>query len=141
MSELIAALLVWIGTSTPYDTARLDRPEIRFAADICSEVGLESRCRIGGYYDHHTQTVVLRRSWDAASRVDRGLLLHELVHHAQAAAGALDFDSPLDRCRGEMEAFALMARWLAENGERARLDVRRATREACAAHFAAGRAE
>ena len=137
MAELVAALLAWIAAHTAYDPAPAP-PAVRIAGDICAEMGLEPSCRVRGYYDHRTGAVVLYGGWSIDSRDDRGLLLHELVHHAQAAAGAFDFDSPLGRCGGESEAFALMARWLAENGERKRLDARRATRDACAAHFAAG---
>ena len=137
MTELVAGLLAWIAASTAYDPAPAP-PAIRLAGDICAEVGLEPDCRVRGYYDHRTETVVLYDGWSIGSRDDRGLLLHELVHHAQAAAGAFDFNTALGRCGGESEAFALMARWLAENGERERLNARRATRDACAAHFAAG---
>ncbi len=141
MTELVAGLLVWIAAHTAYDATQMEPPAVRLADAICTEVGLEPRCRIRGYYDHRSATITLHSDWTLESREDRGLLLHELVHHVQAAAGALDFDSPLERCRGESEAFALMARWLAENGERARLNVRKATRNACAAHFAGGAAE
>lgn len=141
MTELIAGLLAWVAAHTGYDGALAGRPAVRLTDDICAEVRLGRRCRIGAYYDHRSAMVILRRGWNIDSREDRSLLLHELVHHVQATTGAFDFDSPLGRCRGESEAFSLMARWLAENGERGRLDVRKAIRNACAAHFTGGVAE
>ncbi len=138
MSELIAALLVWIGLNTPYDTGAVAHPEIRLVDDICADAALDRHCRIVGYYNHHTAVITLDRPWSITDRRDRSVLLHELVHHVQASLGALDFDSPMDRCRGESEAFVLMALWLAANGERRRLNVRRAKRIACAGHFAGG---
>ena len=141
MTSLIAALLAWIAAHTAYDAASVEAPALRLADDICAEVRQAPGCRIGGYYDHRSATVILRRGWSAADREDRGLLLHELVHHVQARLGALDFDLPFDRCRGEAQAFSLTAEWLAERGASARLNARRATRDACAAHFAGGVAE
>ena len=141
MASLIAALLGWIAANTAYDAASVGAPDLRFAADPCAEMGLAPGCRIDAYYDHRSATVVLRRGWSAARPGDRGLLLHELVHHVQSALGALDFDSPLDRCRGEEQAISLTAKWMAGQGFRTLTDVRRATRDACAAHFAGGDAE
>ena len=137
MTGLIAGLLAWIAAHTGYGLAT--EPAVRMAGDICFEQRLPPGCPLGGYYDHHTATVTLREGWTADSRSDVSVLLHELVHHAQAESGALDFDSALDRCRGESEAFLLMAYWLEQNGERRRLDVRNATRNACAAYFMGGR--
>ncbi len=138
MAELIAGLMAWIAAHAAYDAALAGAPAIRVADDLCAEMRLPPRCRVGAYYDHRAATVVLRREWSPDSVEDRSLLLHELVHHLQAASGTFDFDTPMGRCRGEAEAFALMARWLQANGARARPDIRRAVRDACAAHFARG---
>ena len=140
MTALIAGLLAWIAAHTAYDAAAAGIPAVRVVDDVCAELDLEPPCGVAAWYDHRSATIGLRRGWTGDSLEDRSLLLHELIHHVQAAVGAFDFDSPLARCRGESEAFALMARWMAENGERARLDVRKAVRDACAGHFIGGAA-
>lgn len=67
---------------------------------------------VQGLYHRPSSTVYLPGDWDAASLRDAAVLLHELVHHAQA------FNGVQARCPRalEREAYALTARWLRERG-------------------------
>jgi hypothetical protein len=59
-------------------------------------------------YDGRDRTVYLPRGWTGATPVEASMLVHEMVHHFQAAAGER-FACAAAR---EKDAYALQARWL-----------------------------
>lgn len=63
-------------------------------------------------YDWEAATIYLPSKWDVTRMYDRALLLHELVHHVQ------QFNRVGATCHAEHErqAYALTAKWLAEQG-------------------------
>lgn len=63
-------------------------------------------------YDRLNALVLIAAPWDASDTVDRSVLLHELVHHAQALLGRRH------PCQGgfEYEAYALQEAWLEARG-------------------------
>jgi hypothetical protein len=63
-------------------------------------------------YDLERRTIHLARGWTGATPAELSVLVNEMVHHVQAAAG-LEFACPGAR---ETEAYALQARWLEQFG-------------------------
>jgi hypothetical protein len=63
-------------------------------------------------YEWQTATIYLPAKWDVARMYDRAVLLHELVHHVQY------FNNVPAACAAqhERQAYALTAKWLAEQG-------------------------
>lgn len=63
-----------------------------------------------GIYEPEISTIFLVQPWSANNRQDLAILLHELVHHRQAAFGF--------QCVGAQEepAYRAQAAWLAERG-------------------------
>ena len=72
----------------------------------------EAGSNILGLYDRKTKTILLKKSWNAESIVDRSILLHELVHHLQYE------NESVDRCKGEIEqeAYEVQDEWLNQYG-------------------------
>lgn len=93
MKELMAALMVWInaynGLPIPPDLpqiVRAERCEIeRFAYGDASRQC--SRYGVGVQAAYDNNRVYLQHTWSASNLRDVALLLHELVHHMQAASG------------------------------------------------------
>ena len=63
-------------------------------------------------YDPSAQTILLPEHWTGTTPAEVSILVHELVHHMQAAAGRRY------SCPGEREALAYQAQadWLAQSG-------------------------
>lgn len=59
-------------------------------------------------YDVSTRTIHLPPDWTGATPAELSILVHEMVHHMQAAAG-LRFACPAAR---ERQAYAAQERWL-----------------------------
>jgi hypothetical protein len=59
-------------------------------------------------YDGRNRTIYLPRGWTGATPVEVSMLVHELVHHFQAAAGER---FPCAAAR-EKDAYAVQTRWL-----------------------------
>ncbi|NBB83849.1 MAG: hypothetical protein GVY28_10640 [Alphaproteobacteria bacterium] len=97
--------------------------DIRLAAPpamaaLAIEAGLIREVeRVGALYDPAADVIYLPEAFDAEDPADRSLLLHELVHAAQDAAGA--FDGCADACRDRLDgaAYRQQARWLKAEGE------------------------
>ena len=72
----------------------------------------EAGSNILALYDRKTKTILLKKSWNAESIVDRSILLHELVHHLQYE------NEIVDRCKGEIEqeAYEVQDEWLKQYG-------------------------
>jgi hypothetical protein len=59
------------------------------------------------------QTILLADDWNASSVTDRSVLVHELVHHADALSGR-EVPCPAER---EALAYRVQAGYLARHGE------------------------
>lgn len=122
MEPLVVALMSWIAAASGLPMAE-DLPETRrisaqrmaaLAAPARDQDGYD-RAVASGYlalYHADSATVLLRRDWDRDDLRDRSILLHELVHHMQAASGR---SYPCAGAR-EHEAYTLQGEWLEERG-------------------------
>ncbi len=109
LSDVVEALEAWIDRETDLPR-RKNAPNIIFADSLSAVDANEPAMAIGrktrGLYDPDTATVTLVNPWSAESLNDQSVLLHELIHHRQAAAHWT--------CLGAMEhpAYKLQERWL-----------------------------
>ena len=115
MTELVAILGDWLDTNTDLprrDTAatvRMTSPSDAVAlASAHSTINAET---VRGLYDSESTTIWLVYPWSFKDARDVSVLLHELVHHRQAAAGHW-------YCPGaqELPAYKTQQAWLAEQG-------------------------
>lgn len=119
---LVAALLGWLaaqGIGVPQAEAVTTRLASQGQMEALARGSFaESEVRrIGALYDPDTDTIVLPDAFDPTDPADQSLLLHELVHVAQDAAGA--FDGCAGPCRDRLDraAYRQQARWLKAQGE------------------------
>ncbi len=119
MESFVLGLMVWIssvsGLPLSEDTPEITRVEPAEIARLANGPGVADPDVESGYlalYHAGSGTVLLRSDWDRQSLRDRSILVHELVHHLQAAAGR-DYV-----CRGAMEreAYDIQAAWLEARG-------------------------
>ena len=111
------ALIEWIGANSDYDISAsvADPPEVKFCPHGSTLVyrgkAIHFGDRLNGVYDETTEQICLAKPWDASNTKDRGVLLHELVHHVQ-------YQSRSWACpkATEWEAYKLQEAWLLENG-------------------------
>lgn len=119
--EMAVALDRWIDDFSDYPPP--DRTLSRIVLVPPGNMGLIGAAarhfdgRTRGAYDPSTATVYLQRPWSAKDVHDRGVLLHELVHHRQVGARHW-------YCPGAMEwdAYKLQETFLAQGGEEARIN-------------------
>ena len=111
------ALLEWIEANSEYDVSGLlaNPPTVRFC-EHGSTLVYEGKAihfddRLNGVYDEMKKQICLAKPWHSSSTKDRGVLLHELVHHVQ-------YESKSWICpkATEWEAYKLQEVWLLENG-------------------------
>ena len=110
-------LLDWIAANSEYDTSELldNPPMVRFCEHGSTLVyegkAIHFNDRLNGVYDEKTKQICLAKPWHPSNTKDRGVLLHELVHHVQ-------FESKSWLCpkATEWEAYKLQEAWLLENG-------------------------
>lgn len=115
MGALVAHLEDWLDRNS--DLPRRETgPQIRRistarAASLASGPLWSRSDTLRGLYDPDRQVIWLVRPWDARNPFDVGTLLHELVHHRQAAHGHW-------YCPGaqELPAYRLQQAWLNEIG-------------------------
>lgn len=113
MTALVGVLETWLDRQAPW-ARREALPEIRIVQPEAAAAirGLAGRGhgRMRGLYDPESATVYLVAPWDAGDAEDVSVLLHELVHHRQAAHHWY--------CPGaqELPAYRLQDRWLGERG-------------------------
>ncbi|HZR01974.1 MAG TPA: DUF6647 family protein [Burkholderiales bacterium] len=83
-----------------------------------SEIVCTRPCQIRAFYHPDLGVVVDEALNLQSSAYDRSILLHELVHHAQHAAGAFrEIDSAcVARSKAEMEAYTVQNRYLRQSG-------------------------
>jgi len=115
----MSAMMVWIASVSglpepehPPAVRRLPPAEIaERARPAAARVSQAGGTYLALYRPAHS-TILLRADWSRDSLRDRSILVHELVHHMQDAAGR-GYPCPAAR---EREAYALQARWLEERG-------------------------
>jgi len=110
IDDLIVSLTVWIARTT-------DRPP-------CAPPGVVTRTatvrpslsplapHLLAFYEEATRTIHLARDWDATDPIDQSVMLHALLHHAEAQAGP----SGRHHHAREADAYRLQALWLAQQG-------------------------
>ena len=92
MSELMMALMVWIGANSNYNT-HIELPNVVFTTqhNMCALYGIhdKGRCddaRLRGFYDKDL-TIYMDVDFDTSDPHSRSQLLHELVHYVQWSNG------------------------------------------------------
>ena len=114
---LLVAIAAWVTEATDLPMPGT-LPEIRFAAPVdmallmraaaLSPTG-DSGLEIVAFYDTPARAIYLPSGWTGATPGEQSVLVHEMVHHAQAEAGRR-FACPAER---ERQAYDAQARWLA----------------------------
>jgi len=116
VAALLPELEVWLDANSDY--ARAGTPLARI---VFVEAGHEiphdgQTTRLGstvrGVYEDESATIYLVRPWFGDDPRDKSVLLHELVHHRQAA-GPRHWYCPQAM---EWDAYKLQEAWLAEHG-------------------------
>ncbi len=126
MQELVAALLLWMGSNTSLGYQGEIMPDVvlvspaalavvMFEGDVPEGVDVD-RMRVAGLYNFKDQTVYLRDDIDLATVPGRALLVHELAHFVQFEQGIPE----RLRCKQALEpvAYRVQARYLQYHGER-----------------------
>lgn len=92
---------------------RYSRLMVRRPHRVAAEAGRSALAEIGqdvyAIYDDASETIYLREGWTVATPADVSLLVHEMVHHLQNAAG-MTFSCPQER---EKDAYRAQREWLA----------------------------
>jgi hypothetical protein len=117
VEALAAAIGAWLGVA--YDLPRAPLPAIRFSSSAAmtelyrgaDAVAAGGRAVVA-LYDRQAQTIHLPQGWTGSSVAELSMLVHEMVHHLQQAAG----HRPACPAQGEALAYEAQARWLAEVG-------------------------
>ncbi len=105
----------WLDTNSTLPPAKLPVSRLAFV-DAGQTIFYEGQMteiegKMRGLYDAATATIFLVRPWSGASETDRGVLLHEMVHHRQTA---LYWHCPHEQ---EWDAYKIQDQYLNENGE------------------------
>ncbi len=110
VDELIMSLMIWIADTTEQPFA--DPPSIVHRTLTVRPSLSPLAPHLLAFYDEDSGTIHLARDWDERDPIDQSVLLHALLHHAQAQS------SPSHRCHHtrESEAYRLQALWLAQQG-------------------------
>jgi hypothetical protein len=115
--ELVAELTAWVADATGHPlpdappAVVLTGPEEMAALRPEADAGHAAQ-RIVALYDTRRRVIHLPTGWTGATAAETSILVHELVHHLQAAAGTLHA-CPAER---EKAAYAAQARWLEAAG-------------------------
>lgn len=115
MSDLIAVLLTWIALQMECAVPPPPCIEQIPPCEVCErfyEGDVPADAAVIAAHDRKNRVIYLSTAWRAHSIVDRGTLVHELVHHLQEVAG---IPYPCTAAR-ERLAYHLQAKWLQENG-------------------------
>jgi hypothetical protein len=116
MDALIVTLTAWIAAHS--NLAAAPAPRIQFIAkqEMTSAYQGAAHARgffhVEAFYQPATATIYLPQDWNAAGLRDESVLVHELVHHLQAANKVrVGCPAALER-----QAYALQIDWLREQG-------------------------
>jgi hypothetical protein len=116
MDQLVALITAWIvasqGLPAPPEQPRIATMTPVERAALHPDRSDGARTVVGSYHSG-TRTIYLPEGWDSGDFVDVSVLVHELVHHLQHAAG-LKHACPE---AGEAAAYAAQADWLAMFGQ------------------------
>jgi hypothetical protein len=114
---LALAIAAWVSEATGLPMPA-SLPEIRFAAPqdmgplmhaaALSPMG-DGAPEIVAFYDTPAQAIYLPSGWTGSTPAELSVLVHEMVHHAQAEAGRR-FACPAER---ERQAYDAQTHWLA----------------------------
>ena len=124
METMLTAIVTWLSVNLGMP-AIYDHPRIEFVSPEAmqtvrhrgAELGRAATQRtehdrapeVEAFYDDATRTIYLAKGWTGKSPAALSVLVHEMVHHVQNAAG-LKYACPEDR---EKPAYAAQAQWLA----------------------------
>ena len=121
METLMTAIMAWLTLNFALPAA----PELPRVARVTPEEMVQVRLRgrespaaatafeVEALYDDSTRTIYLRRGWSPRTPREVSVLVHEMVHHLQNAAG-MRFECPQAR---ERMAYAAQRRWLERHGK------------------------
>ena len=119
MSDLMFAMLLWIGDHSHYDDY-LSLPNIAQTEpyNLCAQYGINNkqRCemqRLVGFFNKDL-TIYMHQNFTADTPHRQSQLLHELVHYVQWA----NMSPNESYCLGQMEheAYLLQNQWRAQQG-------------------------
>lgn len=114
--DLVMAIAAWL--SHDFGLPPMQEPPAVALASPARMMGLRYRdvpsdrdgeVRVAAIYDDKAKTIWLPLGWSAATPRDSSVLVHEMVHHMQNAAG-MTFACPQER---EKMAYEAQAQWLA----------------------------
>ncbi len=126
MNALLTAMALWL--SANFGLPAHDPPNVRFAdrteillfryraftperrREVLANFAAapERQGNVVAVYDEANRTVLLPTGWSGGTPAELSVLLHEMVHHLQAAAG-LRYECPAAR---EKLAYAAQEKWL-----------------------------
>jgi hypothetical protein len=130
MEALLTTIVLWVsinfGLPATYDHPKVEivppakMAAVRFqgltsdrAASVAIEAGRKAQADFGhevyALYDDRRRIIYLHEGWAGKSPRDVSLLVHEMVHHMQNAAGK-KFTCPQER---EKDAYKAQSEWLA----------------------------
>ena len=116
LSSLVAELFSAIHLLAGYAPPTVPPEVHRVPQAVIQEQFCRRSCRVRAAYDA-TLGVFIDENLDVANNTfDRSILLHELVHHAQAVSGRFDMGSSacMRRNSAEQEAYFIQNRYLME---------------------------
>ena len=121
VTELFAAIQLLAGYAPPTVLPEVHRvPQAVIQEQFCHRT-----CRVRAAYDS-TLGVFIDENLDVVNNTfDRSILLHELVHHAQAVSGRFDLGSSdcMRRNSAEQEAYFIQNRYLTEMNTGSRVSM------------------
>lgn len=115
MDALIVTLIAWIAAHS--DLAAAGVPDIHYVSKLTMgglyrTANAKNYFRVEAFYIPGKSEIYLADSWRASDLRDRSVLVHELVHHLQAA-NKIRVPCPAAL---ERQAYDLQFKWLRENG-------------------------
>lgn len=123
MQALLTAIAIWLSANFALPQSH-DHPRIEFATAAQMEMVRYGSSRatapaagtvapgqlpeVEALYDDRSRTIYLSKGWKGTTAAELSVLVHEMVHHLQGAAG-LKYECPQAR---EELAYAAQDRWL-----------------------------
>jgi hypothetical protein len=107
MEPLLSAIVTWLSLNFGMPAIH-EHPWVQFAAPETMEAVRGSAETVEAIYDDASRTIFLDEKWQGKTPAELSVLVHEMVHHLQNAAG-LKYECPQAR---EQQAYAAQQRWL-----------------------------